>query len=604
MSKKHATFVLVVFWVLAGSLYISATVRQKSHLNLSATAGGQYPYLTYARGIAETGLLNHVGDRNRMPLYPALLSIVYDSDWDRFAQKATWMGITLSVAVLVGIGVLAHVVLPRLPATALTLAVAFGVFLDKASFVQAEHLFYGLFFLSWWLAVGLLKKPGFVRGAATGVTLALSYLTKASALPLLVSLIVFLVIKIAVPLSRKSVAPEGEPISEHIRPRTKPLLSAIAVLVCFVIVVFPYIRENKARFGRYFYNVNSEFFMWCDTWSQAKDFADTYHISSQYPNLPPERIPSPGNYLASHSTGECLVRLGTGLTAMGRMIVRSSYGYYLLGTLACCLVVAVPRAGRLRETQADTWFVVIFCAATLLAYLLAYAWYVQVAYGDRFVRSLIAPAMCAVLSGMVWFSRETEEKSQVVGMLALRSRLPAVLIVLILADGLRQALTSIHKLTPEFVSFYYNESLELQRAGDLGESGKGLAGVIRLDPNFAPAYLSLGMNHLVTGQAEKAVELLTEAVRLAPENADAHNSLGSAFAQAGRFQQAIRSFKRAVDLDPDFATAWFNLGGSYCQTGDIEDAVRVLEPLKSVSPMLHDRLASLIAEHQRPGRDP
>ncbi len=91
---------LAVFWLLTGAAYVWGGWQQKERLNLSATAGGQYPYLTYAKRIADTGLTESYGDRNRMPLYPLLLSLVGEEDWDTFVERSAWFAIASSVAVL------------------------------------------------------------------------------------------------------------------------------------------------------------------------------------------------------------------------------------------------------------------------------------------------------------------------------------------------------------------------------------------------------------------------------------------------------------------------------------------------------------------------
>ena len=76
LSHGKLTAVLL-FWLLAAGLYVAAGARQSARLNLSAAAGGQYPYLKYAEGIARDGPGAYFGDRNRMPLVPALLSMVF-----------------------------------------------------------------------------------------------------------------------------------------------------------------------------------------------------------------------------------------------------------------------------------------------------------------------------------------------------------------------------------------------------------------------------------------------------------------------------------------------------------------------------------------------
>ena len=53
MASRKTLILVSAFWIVAAAAYLAAAARQKAHLNLSATAGGQYPYLVYAEGLAE-----------------------------------------------------------------------------------------------------------------------------------------------------------------------------------------------------------------------------------------------------------------------------------------------------------------------------------------------------------------------------------------------------------------------------------------------------------------------------------------------------------------------------------------------------------------------
>ena len=445
------------------------------------------------------GAAQFVGDRNRMPLYPFLLATVHHESWDVFVGRAVWLSIFLSMTVLLGIGVLAYVILPRWHATALTLTAVFGLCADKAAFVQAEFLFYGLFFLSWWLAVGLIERGGLLRAAAAGVALGLCYLTKASALPLIAMLTLFMILRAAVNMHHALRAEDATP-GGNAPSWEKPVIATVALLICFSATVSPYVNENKDRFGKYFYNVNSEFFMWCDSWQEAKTFADANQVDEHYPDLPAEQIPSPSNYLRTHTARQCLGRLSYGLGSLGGMLIRSSYGRYLLATLILLAAVAAPNLQRLKDAVKPHVFVLVFGLVTLAGYLMAYAWYVQVAYGDRFLRSMILPVMW----GLLWclsrlgraaprhrrtlavpgpqntdtgYARTENGRSEEAGSqgASLGTAPAIVLVALILVDGGWRAVASAHKPTPEFIRFYYNESKERQMAGDLVESSRGFA---------------------------------------------------------------------------------------------------------------------------------
>jgi len=392
LSHKTPTVVLL-FWILVAGVYVWAAARQKSHVNLSAAAGGQYPYLMYAKGIAQDGLTGHFGDRNRMPLYPALVAMIHHPDWDTFVDRSAWFSVFSSLAVLNGLGLLFLRVLTPWPAAVLTLTAAFIVFIPNASFVQPELLYYGLFFVSLVMLCRLIRRPTPGLAAAAGFVLGLAYLTKASALPTIAAYVAVALTQAVIRAVVGRNAGSGGPSeAAHATPGRIGLCAAV-VLVVFLATVYPYISNSRAKFGRYFYNVNSTFFMWCDNWAQAQAFADRYHISEGYPDAPPDQIPGPLNYWRTHDAGRIVGRLTYGLRTLASMAYKGSYGKYLAAAIALAAIVAIRNAQRIRRWNIEDLAVGVFCALVLAAYTFVYAWYVPVAYGDRFILSLVLPVM-------------------------------------------------------------------------------------------------------------------------------------------------------------------------------------------------------------------
>ena len=416
MSSHRLLIALVAFWLVVGGVYFWAAARQKQRLNLSAAAGGQYPYLTCAKRMAEAGVTGYFGDRNRMPLYPALLTLVYDEHWDAFVNWSAWFAIASSMVVLLGIGWIAYRFLPPWSGTVLTLAAAFCVLIYKASFVQAELLYYGLLFGSWLLLCDLIRRPSVRRSIVAGVLLALTFLTKSSALPTVAAFVAatcVLAIVLTVQAKDKRSGKHGGP-----RPsRPAPVLIAAAVVaLSFLAVVYPYISTSKARNGRYFYNVNSTFFMWCDSWAEAKAFADTHKISEHYPAAAPEQIPGPLNYWRTHTFEQVLHRFAYGLKTLGLLALKGPYLKYLALAVAFCVGFGIKRVRSLRGLAAEDWIVVLFCGLFFIGYVLAYAWYAPVAYGDRFLLSLFLPAMFASL----WLAERLSRTSKPVSAVMVR----------------------------------------------------------------------------------------------------------------------------------------------------------------------------------------
>ncbi len=580
---------------MVGTLYVCAAVHQKNHLNLSAAAGGQYPYLVCAKRMAEEGITNYLGDRNRMPLYPALLSVVYHENWDTFVERSAWFAIVFSVVILAGIACVAYRFLAVWSATALTLLALLFIFIPKSSFVQAELLYYGLLLVLWLLCCRLLVKPSAGWAILAGVLFGLTYLTKASALP---ALAVFAFVAVAFAIVSGMRQRQGEPGNTGGGEVFQPgrwLRTAVLAVVGFAVVTYPYLSDNRARFGRYFYNVNATFFMWCDSWGEAKTFSDAFQIEEQYPSAAADQVPGPLNYWRTHTVGQMLRRLGYGFTILASLAWRGGALKYLVLAGLVCAVFGWRRFRRVRDLWSEYRAAVVFSVLLLGVYVLVYAWYAQVAYGARFVLSLVLPSLFA----MLWLTDRLADAGGLrIRGIALRWRdlVGLILGLILVGEGSVLAITWPPERTEEFVLFYFNESHELHRAGHLGEAAKGFRGVVRLDPGFVPAHHGLGMIALSEGRFADAVVSLSEAVRLEPGVPDAHNSLGSALLQAGRTEEATRAYREAVRLDPGFATAWYNLGGAYCLAGRKEEARVVRERLAQLDAALARELDRLLSD--------
>ncbi len=594
--SRWTLVLLAVFWFVVATVYVAAAVQQKNRINISAAAGGQYPYLIYAQGMATEGVTRYFGDRNRMPVVPALLTLVYHSNWDTFFGRACWLAIGSSVVVLTGIGLLAYRSLPVWPATALTLSAVVCVFIQKASFVGAELPYYGLLFASWLLLCRLIRRPDGRWAAAGGALLGLTYLTKASALATGVTFLGAMIVY-AVVLALRPRNSEVAPCAGMERPDPKQIVIHAAIATFFfLMIIWPYIASNHDRFGRYFYNVNSRFFMWCDSWSQAKSFADKYDIGARYPDGPPAEIPGPANYWRTHTARQLMGRLDYGFRALGTLAIEGRYFKYIAAAAFFCLVFGYRQRHRLYAISTEHRVVVLFGSLFFGGQILCYAWYAQVAYGDRFILSLFLPALFALLQ---WSHRLGVAMTGVpiLGRRVCKSDLLAIaMTAFLLGDGAVIASSSLYRPGEAFVQFYFNESHELLEAGRLQEAAKGFRGVIQLDPSFAPAHRDLGMAALLSGRFDEAIDSLGEAARLQPLDADIRNSLGSALLQTGRIAEAIREFAQATHLNPTLAVAWFNLGVSYHQHNDDREATRVLQRLSLLDVELGRALAELLRE--------
>ncbi len=391
---------LVVVAVLAGiGLYWRAAEHHLRHVNTDAGAMDQSAYLKYSARMLDSDY-EFVGGRNRMPGYPFLLGLVYESELEmsRFFTRAKYLNLTLSLLLLPGLWALARSLLPRLESAVLAATAASGFLVFKAAYAQAEILYYGLFFTAFVAAVHLLRRPRLRLAAGLGVTLGLTHLTKATALPLLVVWSVWASAGAASSWLRRWRSPTNEPTrAVCLRETLAPALT----VVFFIATVFPYIRTSKQVFGEWFYNVNSTFYIWYDSWEECKDGTRSAGDRRHWPDLPDEEIPSLGKYLGDHTIGDIASRMYTGGERVFKGMTREFfYGKYPLIYLVLCFLVLRRKRGETSEILISNrrWLVTGFAATSLLGYAALFAFYSPITSGARLTLSQWLPAQLCLLA--------------------------------------------------------------------------------------------------------------------------------------------------------------------------------------------------------------
>lgn len=382
--------------VAAGLIvYAAGGLRHGELVNTDMTLTDQSAYMMYAQEVRKAPL-EYVGGRNRMPLYPYLLALVDDDSLSdqAFFERGKHLNIVLGGVLLIGIYCMFRTSLSALSSLVLWAVTAFTVFMFRAAYVQVELLFYTLFFLSFVLMVRSLRRPTWRLSVATGFTVGLTHLAKASVLP---GLFVFIgVATIAALADAWLRLVRDEPFVPRLLRRLAHPFVAAAVFLC---VIGPYVVTSKEVFGHYFYNVNSTFYLWYDSWDEVVVGTRAHGDRVGWPDMPAEEIPGPTKYLREHSAWEVLRRPWRGAFKLYDVASRG-YGYlrYVGLYLAFAAVVVVVRfravAKFIHRNPSIPWFIVLF----LTAYLLLYAWYTPIASGSRLFLSLFLPIMWSLFT--------------------------------------------------------------------------------------------------------------------------------------------------------------------------------------------------------------
>ena len=350
-----------------------------------ASLGDQGAYLAYARHLQESNY-TVVEDRNRMPVFPFLLSLVYRPGLSeaQFLTRAQAFNVNLSIVLLLFLFLIFRRFFPPLFAVGLLAATAFGVFLYRAINAQTEVLFYFVSFCAFVLLLRMFVRPGWWLALLGGATMGLAHLTKASVLPAFIVWVALFLVQIL--WSRRRPNPDR-------LPDTWLRLGMLAVVIAtFLAVVFPYIQTSKRIYGQYFYNVNSTFVMWCDSSSEAWDFLSAHGDKAQWRELPAEQLPSLSKYWREHSVAQIARRLISGsLNLATQNAMAIGYYKFVVALVAACAFLWVRQSGRARQVLAENPFATAFCVLFFSVYFALYAWYDAIVNDTRFVLSIFLP---------------------------------------------------------------------------------------------------------------------------------------------------------------------------------------------------------------------
>jgi hypothetical protein len=379
-SLRPRTVALVVLAILA--VYALEAHHRRHEKATPIVLGDQDAYLSYAQHLYESNY-NVTGDRNRMPVYPFLLSLIYRPGMtpDEFLVRAQRFTVNLSIVLLLALFFVFRGYFPPLHAIALLAATAFGIFIYRAGKAQAELLFYTVSFCAFVLLLRLFDKPRWWLALLAGAMIGLAHLTKASVLPgLLIWTLVF-----------------AAQVIWSFRSKPWRRLGTLAlVLGSFLTVVFPYIQTSKRVYNSYFYNVNSTFVMWCDSSTEGYDFLSTRGDKDHWQEVPPEERPSLQKYWREHSVVQMAQRICHGaLDLLTKNMKAIGHYKFVLALAIAALVLSARHRPLPTALLARNPFAAIFSVLYLAGFFLLFAWYGAITNDVRFLLSIFLPFVFA-----------------------------------------------------------------------------------------------------------------------------------------------------------------------------------------------------------------
>lgn len=401
--KLNYGWIFLTITIIVGYFYLNAAAAHASTSNTDLSLGDQDVYVDFIRKISLTDF-NYTGTRNQTPGYPYLVAVFCRGDMedDALFQCGKETNIYLSLVLIFLIFWVFRRFLTTHQAFTLTLVVALSIFIFKAPYLKAELVFYFASFICFLLMSIMLIRPSISLGVATGIALGLTHLIKASILPGLALFAVLFVFRL-VWLRHQSVR------SDQPNPNLLRTLVSLGISVLgFIMVIFPYILESKQIYGSYLYNVNTSYYIWYDTWTEAKQQGILHGFEVGPPDLPADQIPGPWLYLQTHTPKQIIDRFSTGLLKqIQHLVFPQGVFNYLLLYLGLLVIVFVLNLSKGTTLLRQHFFVIAFAALYALGYTILNAWYFPIAGGPRFITGLFIPLL---FSSIVSIRKLTDDK--------------------------------------------------------------------------------------------------------------------------------------------------------------------------------------------------
>jgi hypothetical protein len=428
VSRRWAAAGTLVLVLGLGTFYYLGATEHARRVNVDRGRADQSGYLWDAVAVHGNWQGNPpvlIGERNRMPVYPGLLALLYEPDLppDVFFERGKRLNILLSMVLLAGMWLVARRFLPPLAAANFLLVVTFGYFIFKAGYVQCELLFYALLFGAFICFARVLSLPpgrhAAVVAAAGGVIGALAHLTKASLLPL-AGLFTVVYVGAALVAFARSQGPGGWR-------RLAGRAVVVAVFgVTFLGTLYPYISNSKRVFGHYFYNVNTTFYIWYDDWPSASIGTYRHGDGVGWPRMPPDELPSMRRYLQEHSVSQITDRL---LDGFRDMVVVTYERYWIVKFLVlyvlAAAMAAVRRPAAVGALVRRHLALIVFMLCYAVVYLLAIAFYKPI---SGTTGRMILAHMAPLLFALAWFlTRPAFRDAPLVGRVRVAHLQPVVL---------------------------------------------------------------------------------------------------------------------------------------------------------------------------------
>lgn len=303
------------------------------------------------------------------------------------------------------------------------LFVGLASWIPRGGWFQPEPVYFVLFFLTWVVAMELLRSNPLWLYCLLGLVSGLAYLAKASVHPLLGVYLIASLIRFAGGFFSAPGA-DGSNGGRSAWKHSNHFIGLAFLLVCHLFVISPRLSYSHERFGSATHSYPS-YWMWMNDFEEAWFFMAAHSTREALESIPSESRPSARNYLANHPSEAVWQRmadgawrqatwlLGSDITPRDRhgaprrpwrsLVERPGRGFAALGLIAAlggaAVLVCMRSCGGTPRLEPERGMLCLFVVSATFAYLLLHGWYTPIGDGDRFMAALVAPLVFSVLAG-------------------------------------------------------------------------------------------------------------------------------------------------------------------------------------------------------------
>lgn len=260
-------------------------------------------YLDHVRTILLSENYWYLGDRNRMPIFNYFLSLFYDLNLNELKNyynlKIANLALTSFLSMLFFLKLN-----KKFQNKFIFINFSFFVLVIPIFALVHQLLVESIFFISFCLMLvyfdQFYDEPSSQNAIKLGFAGAFCYLLKYTGLTVFFAISLFTI------------------IFGLLNKKTIYIKKFIIVFFTFFILVSPYLYENYTNFNNHiFYNVNSEFYFWADSWEEIVDGVRANNDRVGWPTMEDSELPSFEKYVSEHSFSDVYNRFLFGFKSIG-----------------------------------------------------------------------------------------------------------------------------------------------------------------------------------------------------------------------------------------------------------------------------------------------